>query len=204
MINRLDADLVAIVGDLVDGTRRRARARPPRRCATCASRYGSFFVTGNHEYYSGVEEWVEEVDRLGLRVLRNERRGDLARAGLDLAGVNDVAGAAPFGDGPRLRRARSAAGTRAGRWCCSRTSRSQAHEAARHGVDLQLSGHTHGGQMVPFNLLVRAGAAGRSRGLGEVDGTPGLRHQRRRLLGPAGPGRRAAADHPGRAAHRTA
>src|SRR5690606_21422508 len=57
------------------------------------SRYGSFFVTGNHEYYSGAEEWIAEVDRLGLHVLANERREILARGGaIDVAGVNDLAG----------------------------------------------------------------------------------------------------------------
>ncbi len=92
-INRLDADLVAVVGDLVDGTvAELGEAAAPLR--GLRSRYGSYFVTGNHEYYSGVEEWVAEVDRLGLRVLQNQRLEIAARGGvLDLAGVNDVSAA---------------------------------------------------------------------------------------------------------------
>ncbi|GAB2939361.1 metallophosphoesterase [Micromonospora polyrhachis] len=154
VINRLDADIVAVVGDLVDGTvAELGGAAAPLR--DLRAKHGSYFVTGNHEYYSGVEEWVVEVDRLGLRVLQNERQEIQARGGvLDLAGVNDPAGEGlGFAAGPDFA---AALGDRD-------TSRPvvllahqpiQVHEAAKHGVDLQLSGHTHGGQMVPFNLLV--------------------------------------------------
>ncbi|SCG54946.1 metallophosphoesterase [Micromonospora humi] len=170
MINRLDADLVAVVGDLVDGSVAElgAAAEPLR---DLRSRYGSFFVTGNHEYYSGVEEWVREVDRLGLRVLQNERQEIRARGGvLDLAGVNDVTAdgtglaapadyAAALGDRDPSRPVVLLAHQPVA-----------AHEAAKFGVDLQLSGHTHGGQMVPFNLAVKLQQPVVS-GLGEVDGT---------------------------------
>ncbi|MEU5671010.1 metallophosphoesterase [Micromonospora sp. NPDC047753] len=169
-INRLDADLVAVVGDLVDGTVAElgAAAEPLR---DLRSRYGNFFVTGNHEYYSGVEEWVQEVDRLGLRVLQNQRQEIQARGGvLDLAGVNDLTGAGTgLAAGPDFA---AALGDRDP----SRPVVLLAHqplaakEAARYGVDLQLSGHTHGGQMVPFNLAVRLEQPVVS-GLGEVDGT---------------------------------
>lgn len=170
MINRLDADLVAVVGDLVDGSvAELGRAAEPLR--DLRSRHGSFFVTGNHEYYSGVEEWVREVDRLGLRVLQNERQEIRARGGvLDLAGVNDVTAdgtglaapadyAAALGDRDPSRPAVLLAHQPVA-----------AHEAAKFGVDLQLSGHTHGGQMVPFNLAVKLQQPVVS-GLGEVDGT---------------------------------
>ncbi|WP_433653390.1 metallophosphoesterase [Micromonospora zamorensis] len=170
-INRLDADLVAVVGDLVDGSvAELGSAAAPLR--DLRSRYGSFFVTGNHEYYSGVEEWVQEVDRLGLRVLQNRRQEIQARGGvLDLAGVNDLdaTGGTGLAAGPDFA---AALGDRDP----SRPVVLLAHqplaavEAARYGVDLQLSGHTHGGQMVPFNLAVRLEQPVVS-GLGEVDGT---------------------------------
>ncbi|GGP03570.1 metallophosphoesterase [Nonomuraea glycinis] len=169
MINGLEADVVAIVGDLVDGSVERlgALARPLRGLE---SRYGSYFVTGNHEYYTvnGPGEWIEELGELGVRSLRNERV-EIRHQGavLDLAGVNDLNGAAT-GDGPDFA---AALGGRAER----RTTVLLAHQpvqavqAARHGVDLQLSGHTHGGQMVPFNLVIPVQQPVVS-GLGTVDG----------------------------------
>ncbi|GLW13169.1 metallophosphatase [Microtetraspora sp. NBRC 13810] len=170
MINALEADVVAIVGDMVDGTVAElgALARP---LESLESRYGAYFVTGNHEYYTanGPSEWTEELRGLGVRPLLNERV-EIAHGGavLDLAGVNDVAGT-PFDDGPDFGRALGGRDT-------TRTAVLLAHqpvqarEAARHGVDLQLSGHTHGGQMVPFNLIVPFQQPVVS-GLGEVDGT---------------------------------
>jgi predicted MPP superfamily phosphohydrolase len=170
-INRLDADLVAVVGDLVDGSvAELGPAAEPLR--DLRSRYGSFFVTGNHEYFSGVEEWVAEVDRLGLRVLQNTRQEIVTPRGvLDLAGVNDVQGTGGTGvaAGPDFA---AALGDRDPSRPVVLLAHQpiQAHEAARYGVDLQLSGHTHGGQMMPFNLLVGLQQPV-VRGLGTVDGT---------------------------------
>ncbi|MDZ5444136.1 metallophosphoesterase [Micromonospora sp. 4G57] len=170
MINRLDADLVAVVGDLVDGSvAELGEAAAPLR--GLRSRHGSFFVTGNHEYYSGVEEWVQEVDRLGLRVLQNQRQEIHARGGvLDLAGVNDVTAAGTGLAAPADYAA--ALGDRDPSLPVVLLAHQPvaAHEAAKFGVDLQLSGHTHGGQMVPFNYLVKLQQPVVS-GLGEVDGT---------------------------------
>ncbi|MFB9360837.1 metallophosphoesterase [Actinoplanes nipponensis] len=165
LINSVDADLVCIVGDLVDGSvAELGRFAAP--LADIRARRGAYFVTGNHEYYSGYQEWVTEVARLGVRPLRNER---LEIEGLDLAGVNDIGGA-DFGDGPDLRRALGDRDT-------SRPVVLMAHQplvardAAPFGVDLQVSGHTHGGQMAPFNLLVKLEQPVVS-GYGEVDGVP--------------------------------
>ncbi|GAA2663788.1 metallophosphoesterase [Nonomuraea recticatena] len=149
MINELDADVVAIVGDLVDGTVAELGplAEPLKELQ---SRYGSYFVTGNHEFYTanGPGEWMAELERLDVRPLRNERVEIIHRgAVLDLAGVDDVTGEPDF---------ERALGGRDR----SRSSVLLAHQpvqvakAAGYGVDLQLSGHTHGGQMVPFNLIV--------------------------------------------------
>lgn len=169
-INRLDADIVAVVGDLVDGTvAELGEAAAPLR--GLRARYGSYFVTGNHEYYSGVEEWVAEVDRLGLRVLQNQRLEIAARGGvLDLAGVNDVSAAGTGVSAPADYAAALADRDPSRPVVLLAHQPVAAIEAAKYGVDLQLSGHTHGGQMVPFNLLVALEQPVVA-GLGEVDGT---------------------------------
>jgi uncharacterized protein len=154
MINETEPDLVAIVGDLVDGTvEELGSAAEPLR--DLASREGTFFVTGNHEYFVGdPSSWLRELDRLGVQPLRNAntaiRRG---AAAFDLAGVNDLAGE-ERSDPPDFDRALAGADP-------SRPTILLAHqpvqvdEAAARGVDLQLSGHTHGGQMWPFHHVVR-------------------------------------------------
>jgi predicted MPP superfamily phosphohydrolase len=149
-INAFDADLVAVVGDLVDGSVAElgAAAQP---LAGLRSRHGAYFVTGTHEYFSGYQEWIAEVDSLGLRVLRNAR---VEIDGLDLAGVNDVTGGA-HDDAPDYDAA--LADRDPGRPVVLLAHQPvQATEAARRGVDLQLSGHTHGGQVWPFGLVVAA------------------------------------------------
>ncbi|GLW29946.1 membrane protein [Actinoplanes regularis] len=165
VINSVDADLVCVVGDLVDGTvAELGRLAEPLR--GIESRRGAYFVTGNHEYYSGFQPWIDEVAELGMRPLRNER---VEIDGLDLAGVNDLGGE-QFGDPADFRRALGDRDT-------SRPVVLMAHQplaardAAPYGVDLQVSGHTHGGQMAPFNLLVKLQQPVVS-GLGRVDGVP--------------------------------
>jgi predicted MPP superfamily phosphohydrolase len=174
MINSLQADVVAVVGDLVDGTVAEL-GRLARPLANLESRYGSYFVTGNHEYYTanGPGEWVEELGGLGIRTLRNERI-EIAHGGavLDLAGVDDVTGAAGgsgSAGGPDF--ARALGGRDRSRSVVLLAHQPvQAVQAAEHGVDLQLSGHTHGGQMAPFNLVVPLQQPVVA-GLGEVGGT---------------------------------
>jgi uncharacterized protein len=167
IINGLDADLVAIVGDLVDGSVAELgpQAEPLR---DLRSRLGSFFVTGNHEYYSGYREWVAEVASFGVRPLRNERLE--LPGGLDLAGVNDATGVS-YGDAADYDKALG--GRDPARPVVLLAHQPiQAHEAATRGVDLQLSGHTHGGQMAPFNLVVKLTGQPVVSGLGQVDGMP--------------------------------
>ncbi|MCM1970379.1 metallophosphoesterase [Streptomyces sp. G1] len=142
-INRTQPDLVAIVGDLVDGSvHDLGPAAEPLR--GLRSRHGSYFVTGNHEYFSGAQQWVDHVRELGLTPLENARR-ELPY--FDLAGVNDIAGESE-GHGPDFQ---AALGDRDR----ARSAVLLAHqpividEAVRYGADLQLSGHTHGGQLWP-------------------------------------------------------
>ncbi|MFE6177380.1 metallophosphoesterase [Streptomyces sp. NPDC056464] len=146
-INGTQPDLIAVVGDLVDGSvKDLGPAAAP--LAGLRARHGAYFVTGNHEYFSGAEQWVEEVRRLGLRPLENAR-SELPH--FDLAGVNDVAGESE-GQGPDFAKA---LGDRDSARACVLLAHQpvQIHDAVDHGVDLQLSGHTHGGQLWPGNLV---------------------------------------------------
>jgi predicted MPP superfamily phosphohydrolase len=153
--NLAKPDAIVITGDLVDGSVASLRQHV-EPLANLRARYGVFFVTGNHEYYSGVEEWLLELERLGLRPLRNERVaiGDRA-ASIDLAGVDDASarGAGP-GHGPDY--AKALGGAAPDRELVMLAHQpSQIVHAAKAGVGLQLSGHTHGGQIWPFGALVR-------------------------------------------------
>ena len=156
--NGLEADLIAIVGDLVDGTIE--HLRPVLTSLTdLRARHGVYFVTGNHEYYSrsGARAWMDEVDRMGIRVLRNERVAiGTDREGFDLAGTTDH-GASRFpNDGPSEDIANALAGRDPSRAVVLLAHQPiSIHQAARMGVDLQLSGHTHGGQIWPWGALVR-------------------------------------------------
>lgn len=156
--NQLSPDVIAVVGDLVDGSVEQLRpAIAPM--AGLRARFGTFFVTGNHEYYSssGAQAWMRELERIGMRVLRNQRVpvGD-SEAGFDVAGVPDHHAERFPEDGPGEDVAQAMRGRDP-----SRAVVLLAHQpvtvrkAALHGVDLQLSGHTHGGQIWPWGALVR-------------------------------------------------
>ncbi|SRR5579859_84791 len=155
-VNALDADLIAVTGDLVDGSVQHLSAHTAP-LAGLTARHGAYFVTGNHEYYSGERAWTEEIRRLGMRVLKNEHVV-LMHDGtaLVLAGVTDY-GAHHFDPAQRsdpaaaLRGAPSDAGAR----ILLAHQPSSADAAARAGFDVQLSGHTHGGQFWPWNLFVQ-------------------------------------------------
>lgn len=146
-VNATQPDLIAVVGDLVDGSvpNLGPAAQP---LAGLRARHGAYFVTGNHEYFSGAAQWVEFVRGLGIQPLENARTELPA---FDLAGVNDVAGESQ-GQGPDFAKA-------LGDRDRSRTAVLLAHQpividdAVKHGVDLQLSGHTHGGQLWPGNYV---------------------------------------------------
>jgi hypothetical protein len=154
--NALRPDVIAVTGDLVDGSVRDL-GQAVAELAKLRARHGVFFVTGNHEYYSGVASWLAELRRLGIRVLENERVsvGD-AGASLDLAGVDDYsAGRARGGHDANLTSALD--GRDPDRALVLLAHQPRGVEAAvKAGVELQVSGHTHGGQIVPFNLLVAA------------------------------------------------
>ena len=153
-VNALEPDVVAITGDLVDGSVAELRAHVAPLAALRA-RHGVYFVTGNHEYYSGVHGWVQELRRLGIRVLHNEHvvlRHEGAE--LVLAGVPDYSGH-HFDSAHRSDPAAALAGApeRAPRVLLAHQPRTAA-AAAQAGFDLQLSGHTHGGQFLPWTWFV--------------------------------------------------
>jgi hypothetical protein len=154
-VNGLEADMVAITGDVVDGSVPDL-AHHTEPLARLASRHGTYFVTGNHEYYSGADEWIEELSRLGARVLMNEHVVlDHDGAVLAVAGVTDWSAhhfdPAHRSDPPAAVRG---APEHALKVLLAHQPRS-AHLAEAAGYHLQLSGHTHGGQFWPWNFLVR-------------------------------------------------
>jgi predicted MPP superfamily phosphohydrolase len=150
--NALGPDMIVITGDLVDGTvEQLCDLVAPLRNLRAPD--GVFFVTGNHEYYSGADAWISHLTTLGIRVLRNERVA--IRDVFDLAGVDDfrARGMAP-GHGQDV--ARALAGRDSSRPVVLLAHQPKTlNDAVAGGVDLQLSGHVHGGQMVPFNWLAR-------------------------------------------------
>jgi len=167
--NALAPDLVALTGDLVDGRVEDLRDEVAP-LAQLRAPYGVFAVTGNHEYYAGVDPWIAEITRLGARYLRNERvsigRGD---ASFDLAGVDDYTAQGP-GHGEDLPAATAARDPSKALVLLAHQPR-QVRNAARYGVDLQLSGHTHGGQIWPWHYIVRIQQGGLLAGRYEHEGT---------------------------------
>jgi predicted MPP superfamily phosphohydrolase len=152
--NALDPDLIAITGDLAEGSvdQLGAQVEPLRDLSAPA---GVFFVTGNHEYFHDLDGWLRLLPTLGVRVLRNERVAIRAEeGGFDLVGVDDHDGRRMNPDhGPDLKKA--LAGRDTGRAAVLLAHQPRiVDEAAEMGVDLVLSGHTHGGQIWPFSYLV--------------------------------------------------
>lgn len=160
IVDRVNAerpDLVVITGDLVDGSVESLSAHVAP-LARLAAPEGVYFITGNHEYYSGAVEWCDHLESLGVRVLRNHCCAIGGEDGFTLAGVDDwtahqFARLAP-GHTHDLEGALRGAHPERPVVLLAHQPKS-VREAAARGVDLQLSGHTHGGQLFPFNYLVR-------------------------------------------------
>ena len=156
VVNRLDADIVAHTGDIADGTvaQRTDQAAP---LGDVQARYARVYVTGNHEYYGEAEAWLQRMGELGWEALHNrhlvvERGGDR----LVVAGVDDRTAAGTGLQGHRADHATALAGADPDLPVLLLAHQpKQITDAVEHGIDLQLSGHTHGGQMWPFHYLVR-------------------------------------------------
>ncbi|MGP4056735.1 metallophosphoesterase [Mycobacterium sp. 4D054] len=155
-VNTLEADVVCHVGDIADGTAatRDAQAAPLASVRAASARV---YVTGNHEYFSEAQGWLDYMDRIGWEVLHNrhvvvERDGDR----LVVAGIDDAtaSGSGIRGHGADLDTALAGADPSLPVLLLAHQPKQVTH-AVRGGVDLQISGHTHGGQIWPFNFLVR-------------------------------------------------
>lgn len=153
--NALEPDLIAITGDLVDGSVAQL-GDAVGLLGQLRAKHGVFFVTGNHEYYSGADEWIAFLRSVGVRVLRNESvRIEREGASLLVAGVDDWTAAGFGGDhGPNLQKALADRRPDEPVLLLAHQPK-QIVEAAARGVSLQISGHTHGGQIFPFNYLVK-------------------------------------------------
>ena len=152
--NGLEPDMVVLTGDLVDGTVPQL-AHDVAPLADLKSAMGNFFVTGNHEYYSGVHDWIEKIETLGFTVLLNEHRVlSKGRGRLLVAGVTDYRGGY-FMESHRSDPVKAARGAP-----LTHLKILLAHQpksifaASKAGFDVQISGHTHGGQFLPWNFLI--------------------------------------------------
>ena len=170
LTNEVKPDLVAITGDLVDGSvAELAGDTAPLESLSAPS--GVFFVTGNHEYFNDLAGWLAHLPSLGIRILRNERVS-IERDGssFDLAGVDDPTGVR-FAQGHGTDVPKAMKGRDPNRAMVLLAHQPKVvYEAAEHGVGLVLSGHTHGGQIWPWSYLVRL-TQPYLRGLHDHDGT---------------------------------
>jgi uncharacterized protein len=155
-INEIDADIVCHVGDLADGTVQ-VREKQVMPLAAARGKLARVYVTGNHEYFSEAQGWLDYMETIGWDSLHNrhivvERGGDK----LVVAGVDDATAQASGvdGHGANLDAALADSDPALPVLLLAHQPK-QVLRAANAGVDLQISGHTHGGQIWPFNFLVR-------------------------------------------------
>lgn len=153
-VNALSPDVIAITGDLVDGPVAEL-SEHVAPLAKLRAKHGVYFVTGNHEYYSGADAWIAHLGTLGVKVLRNERVRIGGDSGFDLAGIDDHSSSG-FGNGHGSDLKKALAGRDPSCACILLAHQPRGIDLADElGVDLQLSGHTHGGQLFPWNFAVR-------------------------------------------------
>ncbi|ATL65797.1 metallophosphoesterase [Nocardia terpenica] len=153
-VNAQRPDIACHAGDLADGPvdRRRSQVDP---LGKVEAELGRFYITGNHEYFGDAAGWIDHMRSLGWRPLRNQHE-ILTRGGdrLVLAGIDDPTGVSLAGHGPDLSAALAGADPDLPVVLLAHQPK-QVAEAAKAGVALQISGHTHGGQIWPFHYLVR-------------------------------------------------
>jgi len=152
-VNELNPDLVALTGDLVDGSVAQL-GNDVAPLAELRAPYGSYFVTGNHEYYSGVEPWLAETARLGFTVLMNEHRViEIGGGKILVAGVTDYTGGSFSSEHiSDPHKALHGAPDCDAKILLAHQPKS-IYEASKAGYDYMISGHTHGGQYFPYHFL---------------------------------------------------
>jgi predicted MPP superfamily phosphohydrolase len=157
IVRAAEPDFLLMAGDLVDGDMS-GRDREAELLRSHGARYGAFAVTGNHEFYSGIEQAVDFTRRAGFTVLRGERADILwerARAGVVLIGLDDPAGRGRGFYAPEVLPDGLDFSRPPGSLVLLLKHRPQVIEGTEGSFDLQLSGHTHGGQIWPFGYVVR-------------------------------------------------
>ncbi len=154
-VNALNPDIVALTGDLVDGSVEYL-SHDVEPLKNLSATYGRFFITGNHEYYSGVHKWIEKAKELGLEVLLNRHKVlKISQSELVIGGVADIS-AGQMVPSHRSDPVASLAGAPSNSVKVLLAHQPvSVYQAAKAGYDIQLSGHTHGGQYFPFSGLVK-------------------------------------------------
>lgn len=154
-VNALKADMIVITGDLIDGSTDHL-SKDVAAIGRLSAPEGVYFVTGNHEYYHDGDAWLKFISGLGVRTLVNEHVKISARGGsFDLVGVEDFRSARFPGHAPDLEKALKGRDEKRASILLAHQPIA-VHEAATRGIDLQISGHTHGGQLWPFGFAVLA------------------------------------------------
>ncbi|TGL87944.1 metallophosphoesterase [Leptospira congkakensis] len=153
-INAQTPDVVVITGDLVDGPAATLKHHL-KPLADIKSKYGTFYVTGNHEYYSGVLSWLPEIEKLGINILLNANKTlTVGNAKLLMAGVTDLTAGSMIKSHQTSPKRAMEGGESCDYKILLAHQPNSIYEASEVGFDLQISGHTHGGQFFPGNLLI--------------------------------------------------
>ena len=154
-IQELNADILFFTGDAADGSVQ-SYGKHLQSLAEINPKYGKYFVTGNHEYYSDMNGWLQLIEGLGFKILVNESQNIIVNdATIMITGIPDRGGG-HFSSFHKTDMEKAVGGMNS-----SDLKILLAHQpgdvehATKYGFDLQLSGHTHGGQYFPFSLLVQ-------------------------------------------------